>query len=535
MFEFLRQFITQIQGNFKALPPGKRLAVAGIAIGTLLGIVLLVVWSNQVEYQPLYYNMSQEDAGMVVEELKGQKIPYRLSSDGKTVMVPADRVYDLRLDLASRGMPSGGGIGFEIFDRTDLGTTEFVQKLNFQRALQGELSRTINQFAEVEQARVHITLPEKTLFLEDEQKPTASVVVKLRRKGSLREKQVEGIIHLVAGSVEGLQPENITVVDVEGNVLSAGMSDETNFAGLTSSQQEFQHELEAGMEKRVQTMLERVVGKGKAIVRVTASLDFKQEEKTEEIFDPDSAVIRSEQRLDERSKGNAPVAMGVPGVASNLPEGEGGASPGVSSNELRKTNETMNYEINKVVKRTIQPTGTVRNLSVAVLLDGTYESAAGEDGKETYTYVPRSEEEIKKYTNIVMKAVGYNAERGDQIEVSSVPFETVRLTEEEQKMMARDTLMNKVWTIFPYIVFLVLFALLVLFVLRPMVKWITRPTPQVGMLPGATAGKPLAELSAEGPQQLLGAGATAREQVAHIANADSKQFAELLKRWVHEE
>jgi flagellar M-ring protein FliF len=535
MLEFLRQFITQIQANFTALPPGKRIAVASIAIGTLLGIVLLVVWSNQIEYQPLYYNMNQEDAGLVVEELKAQKIPYRLAGDGKTVMVPAGRVYDLRLDLASRGMPSGGGVGFEIFDRADLGTTEFVQKLNYQRALQGELSRTINQFAEVEQSRVHITLPEKTLFLEDEQKPTASVVVNLRRKGALREKQVQGIIHLVAGSVEGLQPENITIVDMDGNVLSAGMSGESNFAGLTSSQQEFQNEFESGLEKRVQTMLERVVGKGKAIVRVTASLDFKQEEKTEEIFDPDSAVIRSEQLSDERSKGNAPVAMGVPGVQANLPETAGAASPGVSSNEFKKTNGTMNYEINKVVTRTIQPTGTIRNLSVAVLLDGNYELTTGEDGKEIFAYVARSDEEIKKYKNIVMKAVGYNLERGDQIEVSSVPFEAVRLTEEEQKGMMRDTLMQKVWTIFPYLVFLVLCALVVVFVLRPLVKWITRPDSQVGMLPGASSGRPLAELSAEGPQQLLRAGATAREQAAHIANADAKQFADLLKRWVQEE
>jgi flagellar M-ring protein FliF len=313
------------------------------------------------------------------------------------------------------------------------------------------------------------------------------------------------------------------------------MSDESNFAGLTSSQQEFQNELEAGMEKRVQTMLERVVGKGKAIVRVTASLDFKQEEKTEEIFDPDSAVIRSEQRLDERSKGNAPVAMGVPGVQANLPETAGGSSSGVSSNELKKTNETMNYEINKVVTRTIQPTGTIRNLSVAVLLDGNYERTTGEDGKEIFSYVARSDEEIKKYKNIVMKAVGYNLERGDQIEVSSVPFETVRLTEEEQKGMMRDTLMQKVWTIFPYLVFLVLCALVVVFVLRPLVQWITRPDSQVGMLSGASSGKPLAELGAEGPQQLLRAGATAREQAAHIANSDAKQFAELLKRWVQEE
>jgi flagellar M-ring protein FliF len=535
MFEFLRQFVAQIQANFQALPLAKKLAVGGIAVGTILGIILLIVWTNRIEYQPLYYNLSQEDAGMVVEELKEQKIPYRLSASGKTVMVPADRVYDLRLDLASRGVPSGGGVGFEIFDRTDLGTTEFVQKLNYQRALQGELSRTINQFAEVEQSRVHITLPEKTLFLEDEQKPTASVVLKLRRKGALKERQVQGIVHLVSGSVEGLPTENITVVDVDGNVLSAATSEESNLAGLTGSQQEFQNELEAGLEKRVQTMLERVVGVGNAIVRVTANLDFIQEEKTEEIYDPDSAVIRSEQRTDERAKGNAPVAQGIPGVESNLPETAGGAVEGINISDVKKTNETMNYEINKVVRRIIQPTGTIKNLSVAVLLDGNYELTTGEDGKEEYSYVPRTDEEIKTYQTIVMRAVGYNAERGDQIEVSSVPFDSVRLTEEEKKVMMRDTLWKKLWKGVPYLVFLVVVALLVVLVLRPLVKWITRPGGEAALPGGAASGRILGELKAEGPQGMLGAGTTVRDQVAQIASSDTKHFAELLRRWINEE
>jgi flagellar M-ring protein FliF len=506
VFEFLRQFVTQIQANFQALPLAKKLAVGSIAVGTILGIILLIVWTNRIEYQPLYYNLSQEDAGMVVEELKEQKIPYRLSASGKTVMVPAERVYDLRLDLASRGVPSGGGVGFEIFDRTDLGTTEFVQKLNYQRALQGELSRTINQFAEVEQSRVHITLPEK-----------------------------QGIVHLVSGSVEGLPTENITVVDVDGNVLSAATSEESNLAGLTGSQQEFQNELEAGLEKRVQTMLERVVGKGNAIVRVTANLDFIQEEKTEEIYDPDSAVIRSEQRSDERAKGNAPIAQGIPGVESNLPETAGGAVEGVNISDVKKTNETMNYEINKVVRRIIQPTGTIKNLSVAVLLDGNYELTTGEDGKEEYSYVPRTDEEIKTYKTIVMRAVGYNAERGDQIEVSSVPFDSVRLTEEEKKVMMRDTLWKKLWKGVPYLVFLVVVALLVVVVLRPLVKWITRPGGEAALPGGTSSGRLLGELKAEGPQGMLGAGTTVRDQVAQIASSDTKHFAELLSRWINEE
>jgi len=532
MFEFLRQFLTQLQANFRVLPLSRKVGVIIVALGTLLGIVLLIVWTNRIDYQPLYFNLSPEDAGMVVEELKEQKIPYRLSANGRTVMVPSGRIYDLRLDLASRGIPSGGGVGFEIFDKTDLGTTEFVQKLNYQRALQGELARTINQFAEVEQARVHITLPEKTLFLEDEQKPTASVVVKLLRKGSLQEKQVQGIVHLVAGSVEGLEPENVTVVDIDGSVLSAGASESSQLAGLTNTQQEFQREVEEGLEKRVQTMLEKVVGKGKAIVRVTASLDLKQEEKTEEIFDPDSAVIRSEQRTEEQSKGSSPVAMGTPGVAANLPEvGEGGI-PSVSSSDVRKSNETMNYEINKVVRRTVEPIGAIKSLSVAVLLDGTYEVTKGDDGKEEYTYVPRTDEEMKKYENIVMKAVGYSAERGDQIEVTNIPFETVRLSEEEKKAMERESLLGTIWKAVPPLATLLLVTLLIILVLRPLVKWLTRPVEERRMITGITGGRTPEEIEAGIALKPLGEGATGREQVTQLARVDAKRFAELLRSWI---
>jgi flagellar M-ring protein FliF len=532
MVEFLRQFFTQLQANFKLLSGGKKVTSVCVALGTIMGIFLLVVWTNRLDYQPLYFNLSPEDAGMVVEALKEQKIPYSLSANGKTVKVPSEKVFDLRLDLASRGIPSGGGVGFEIFDRTDLGATEFVQKLNYQRALQGELARTISQFAAVEHARVHITLPEKTLFLEDEQKPTASVVVKLRRKGALKENNVQGIVHLIAGSVEGLETGNITVVDVEGNVLSIGDSDDTRLAGMSNTQQEFKRELEGRLEKRVQTMLEKVAGKGKAIVRVSAALDFKQEEKTEEIFDPDSAVVRSEQRAEEKSKGNTPVAMGIPGVASNLPEGEGGAAGGMSSNSFNKTNETMNYEINKVVKRIVEPTGAIKSLSVAVLLDGTYDVTEGEDGKKENTYVPIPDEKMKKYKDIVMKAVGYNEERGDQIEVSNIPFETERLTEEDKKAMAREGLLRNVWKVVPYIVTLLLVALLIVLVLRPLIKWLTGPA--TGVTSRVSAGRVSAALEGEMPALMTGEVGMPREQVTQLARADAGRFAELLKNWIGE-
>ncbi len=530
MFEFLRKFFSQIQTNFSMLSTGKKATVAGVALSTLLGIVLLIVWANRLDYQPLYFNLNPEDAGAVVEELKAQKTPYRLSANGRTVLVPGERVYDLRLDLASRGVPAKGGVGFEIFDRTDLGTTEFVQKLNYQRALQGELARTISQIGEVEQARVHITLPEKTFFLENEQKPTASVVVKLRHNGMLKDKQVQGIVHLVAGSVEGLGPENIAVVDTDGIVLSSGTSENSKRAGLSGNQSEFQRELEEGLEKRVQTMLEKVVGKGKAIVRVSATLDFTQEEKTEEIFDPDSAVVRSEQRAEEKSTGRTPLAMGIPGVASNIPEGEGGPVSSVSSSDAKKTNETMNYEINKVVKRIIAPTGVIKRLSVAVLLDGTHEATKAEDGKEKHTYVPIPNEKLTTYRDIVMKAVGYNEERGDQIEVSNVPFETVRLTDEEKKTIARDDLFQKVWKMVPYLIIIALATLLILLVLRPLIKWLAAP--EAGTVARIPAGRTLAELEAETPQGYLSGGISGREQVVQLARTDVQQFAELLRNWI---
>jgi flagellar M-ring protein FliF len=276
-------------------------------------------------------------------------------------------------------------------------------------------------------------------------------------------------------------------------------------------------------------MLEKVVGAGKAIVRVSATLDFKQEEKTEEIFDPDSAVIRSEQRTDERSKGITPVAMGVPGVAANLPEESGKAASNVSSSDVRNTNETVNYEINKVVKRIIKPTGVIRRLSVAVLLDGTYDVIKGEDGKEEYAYVPRTDDEIKKYKNIVMKAVGYNAERGDQIEVTTTPFETVKLTKEEKKEMARDTLWRKIWGWIPYLATILLLALLVVVVLRPLVKWITRP--EIGMITGISEGGASGELAERTPK-LLREGVPGREQVARLAKADAELVAKGLRQWM---
>jgi len=273
-------------------------------------MIALVAWSNRPDYRVLYSNLSEGDAAAVVSKLKEMKIPYRLEGAGHSILIPAGQVYETRLQLATSGLPQGGGIGFEIFDRTNIGMTDFVQHLNYQRALQGELSRTINQFSEVETSRVHLSLPRKSLFVEDQKEARASVILKLKQGRSLGRSQVQGIVHLVASSAEGLNPTNITVVDTQGHLLSEP-GDSDPMARLGQSQWEFKTNLEKTLEKRVQTMLEKAVGENRVIVRVSADLDFKQIEETEETFDPETPAVRSEQRSEEKTKGGYPEPSGI--------------------------------------------------------------------------------------------------------------------------------------------------------------------------------------------------------------------------------
>ncbi len=293
---------------FLSLPTSKRLIVAGVAACSLLAFAALIFVANRTDYRPLFANLTTEDAGEIVKKLKDQKVAYQISADGKAILVPSDKVYELRLSLAGEGLPQGGGIGFEIFDRKNFGMTEFVQKLNYQRALQGELSRTIAQLAGVEQARVHLVIPEKSLFKDSEKPPTASVVLKMKSNRTLRENEVQGVVHLVSSAIEGMDTENVTVLDSRGKVLSrTGPSDATG--KLTSTMQETQRNYEKNLEERLQSLLDKVVGSGRSVARVSATFDFKQVEKYEEKYDPETAAVRSEQRSEE--KAGAPTLLPV--------------------------------------------------------------------------------------------------------------------------------------------------------------------------------------------------------------------------------
>ncbi|MDX1707752.1 MAG: flagellar basal-body MS-ring/collar protein FliF, partial [Desulfobacterales bacterium] len=296
-----RQILAQIQTLFKSISIGKRIALLTLTVGSVAAFVFLMNWAGKPEFHPLYSNLDANDAGVILSRLKDQKIPYRLSANGSTILIPQELIYETRMDLASEGLPQGGSIGFELFDNTKLGMTEFAQNVNYQRALQGELVRSINGFEEVESCRVHIVMPEKSLFIETEEAASASVILKLRHGKWLSPQQVQGIVHLVSSSVSRLNPENVTVVDSSGRLLT-GRDSPTGVATLSADQLDHQVKVERKLENRVLSMLEKALGANSAIVRVSCALNFKQHELTEERFLPENQVIRSEQTFNETAK-----------------------------------------------------------------------------------------------------------------------------------------------------------------------------------------------------------------------------------------
>ena len=522
------QFLGRLIQGFRALSPAQRVVFTLVVGGGLIAMIVFVVWSNRPDYGVLYSNLVEKDAAAVVSKLKEMKIPYRLEGGGRSILIPSEQIYDIRLQLATSGIPEGGGVGFEIFDRTNFGMTDFIQQLNYQRALQGELSRTINQFSEVETSRIHLSLPKKSLFVEEQEEARASVILKLKQGRSLNQNQVRGIIHLVASSAQGLSPENITVVDTQGHLLSeAGGSDPMTRLG--ESQWELQTNLERTLEKRVQTMLEKAVGQDQAIVRASVDLDFTQIEETEETFDPEAPVVRSEQRSEEKTKGAYPAPSGIPGVRSNIPPGQ--AQPGsAGSSAFQKSNETINYEINRKTRRVVQPTGRIRKLSVAVMLDGTYEKVEGKDGAEVSKYIPRTSEEMKRYESIVKKAVGYNAERGDEVEVVNISFQRIDVGEEGMGALDQVERQRFLSRLIRHGITMLSLILFFLFILRPMVRWLTarHGEPEIqGMLPYRTGSFEPGVPRLASPEE-----SSSRQKLIELATADQERFARMVEAWL---
>lgn len=386
----------QVVTFFRRLSLSQKILMSVVVIAAVTAVVGLVVVVNQPSYATLFTNLKPEDASKIVEKLKEKKIPYTLDDNGKTILVPKQQLYDLRLALAAEGLPQSSLVGYEIFDRTNLGISDFVQKVNYRRALEGELARTILQLEEVEAARVHIVVPQKALFKDDEKPATASVVLRLKSGRQPKKETIQGIAHLVASSVEGMEASNVTIIDARGTLLSDNTKS-NSLASLTSSQYELQRNVEAYLAQKAQHLLDGVLGSGNAFVQVNADLDFRQIERTLEQYDPEKTAVRSEQTTEEKT------------VVRD------------SASPSSRSNTTTNYEINKSIEHIVENVGSIKRLTVAALVNGKQQTV-DRDGQKVTEYAPRTPEEMQQLTEIIKRAVGYSEERTDQISVVNLPF-----------------------------------------------------------------------------------------------------------------
>ncbi len=410
-------YVSQLKRLYQDLSVRQKAITAVVVVAALAGFAALFLLINTPSYKVLYTDLDQKDAGEIVQWLKKKGISYKVVQGGSAIKVPEDKVYDVRLALASQGLPRGSGVGFEIFDKSSLGTTDFVQQVNYQRALQGELEKTISRFPEVKTVRVHIAEPKESLFVGQRQEPSASVVLELKRGQELSHRQVLGIVHLVASAVPRLTKDNVTVVDTSGNVFyDAKMQTKDPLKAKANLQFTYRRRLEEYFKHKIQTMLEAALGPKKAVVRVSADVDFNQVKTSEDKYDPDSVAVRSEEKLEEIEKPSQ--QGGIPGVKGGLASKLQGNINNQGENFLkRKKKDISNYEITRIQREILGSIGSLKRLSVAVMVDGKY---IQEKGKTVYK--PRSPEELANLKQIVMAAMGYSEDRGDDVSVVNVAF-----------------------------------------------------------------------------------------------------------------
>jgi flagellar M-ring protein FliF len=467
-----------------------RIAAMGAVTITLVGFFAFIILRvTAPQMTPLFTDLTYEDSAAIVKELERQAIPYELRNDGNIIMVPKDRVGRLRMALAGDGLPKGGGVGYEIFDKSDaLGTTSFVQNVNNLRALEGELARTIRSLDSVIAARVHLVMPERPLFSRDKVEPSASIVLKVR--GTLEPQQVRAIRHLVASAVNGLKPQRVSIVDETGRLLADGAGGDENGGEVGADERRLA--FEKRMREQVEAIVSSVVGPGHARVEVTADFDFNRVTETSDRYDPEGRVVRSSQTREETSATNegrdnqVTVGNEIPGGQRQAAGPEANATP---RDQSRKSEEIVNYEISKTTKTEVSEGGRVNRISLAVLVDGTY----AKNDKGEITYQPRSKEEIDQIAALVRTAIGYDQKRGDQVEVVNLRFaETPAspITEPSGWLAALQFSKDDIMRAIEMVVMGLLGFVVLLMVVRPLVRRVLAPEerPPAPQAAGAAAG-----------------------------------------------
>jgi flagellar M-ring protein FliF len=522
--------------------------MAMVAVTTaLLGFFAFVIMRvTTPQMTTLFTDLSIEDSSAIIKDLERQAIPFELRNDGAVIMVPKDKVTRLRMKLAEGGLPKGGGVGYEIFDKSDaLGTTSFVQNINHLRALEGELARTIKAIDKIQAARVHLVLPERPLFARDAPEPSASIVVRVR--GSLEPQQIRAIRHLVASAVNGLKPQRVSIVDESGQLLADGASGETDNA--------IGDERRAGFEKRmrneVEAIVSSVVGAGRARVQLSADFDFNKITKTSDSFDPEGRVLRSSQTREESSA--TAETNGQVTVGNELPGNAGQGAGPAARDQSKKTEETNNYEISRTTKTEVTEAGRVNRISVAVLVDGSY--VKNEKGEMVYQ--ERNKDQLDRIAALVRSAIGFDQKRGDQVEVVNLKFAegpmVAPLTEPTGMFGMLQFTKDDVMYVIELAVMMLLGLVVLFMVIRPLVKRIlaAEVVPTLvgeGSLPAlvdgtaapGAAGQSLVPGGPSGPNmidvaQIQGqVHAQSVHRVGELAERNPNETASIVRQWLSE-
>nr|WP_273543444.1 flagellar basal-body MS-ring/collar protein FliF [Sneathiella sedimenti] len=468
--------------------------LGGVAVGLIALIMLMATRISSPDFALLYGGLEPSDSAAIVSKLEAENIPFQIAGNGRDVLIPNDQVALVRLKMAEAGLPNGGSVGYEIFDSSDtFGTTSFVQNVNYVRALEGELARTIRALNNVSAARVHLVLPKREVFSRDKRQASASIVLKLNGRGRLTDDQIAAIQHMTATAVPALSPSHISIVDENGNLLARGDGKESPGSGY-SSQSDFKRiAYESHLKEQIEQLLEKSLGPGNIRAEVSAVMDFDQRTIHSETYDPDSQVVRSSQLVEESNSSNEGISNDpAVSVANNLPEAGADNGGGTNSkNAASRTEETVNYEISKTITTEVRESGPVRRLTVAVLVNGRSEVAA--DG--TRTYEPLSEEALTQVSRLVKSAIGYNEERGDVVEVVNMPFAQVIEKFAEEEVVTEDIFMGltkaDLFKMGEMGVLVIVAILALLLVVRPLLNRALTATPALaghgggaGALPG---------------------------------------------------
>ena len=495
-----RQQLAELGSN---LTTPQKMIIGGTAASVLIGLLAMVGLASHQDWRPLFTRLDASDAASITAQLDAERVPYRIQEGGGAILVPSDRVDEVRLSMAAQGLPRGGNVGFELFDDADPWSGRREHDVRMQRALEGELSRTISRIEGVLSAKVHLALPDESVFVDENKPPTASVMVDMVRGRNLLPGQVDGIQRLVSAGVERLEMGMVEVVNGRGEVLSKASD-----ADGKSDALDFKKRVENKLENQALRILEPIVGKGNVQVKVSAQVDFNKVSERIELLDDEKVVVAHESRTSEKREPSAAGPGGVPGARAPAPEGLQAVGGGLST---ERKQEDISYTIPKTTRTVEAPVGTLERLSVAVIVNGAYKEGPPADGEDTPAreYVPRTAQELERYQKLVQKAVGFDERRGDQIEVINDRFQADMLTAGPPPYW-----LDLVRSMTPWLVALLIALLLVVFGVRPLVKFATSPLePDMPLLTADEAEKALAEGAeargvvpeAIGPPMVMGA------------------------------